>query len=229
VRIDIVTLFPEMIAGYFDAGVLRAAREQGLLEILLHNLRDYAEGPHRQVDDRPYGGGPGMVLKPEPFFRAVEAIKREMIVEPWVILLSARGRLFHQDRAHELASRDALILLAGRYQGIDERVNKLASEELSIGDYVLSGGELAAAVVAEAVGRLVPGALGNVDSPFQDSFSGEYEGLLGPPLYTRPEEFRGDRVPDVLLSGDHAAIARYRREQAIEKTRQNRQELLKER
>jgi len=225
-RIDIVTLFPEMIAGFFEAGVLKSAREQGLIEIVLHNLRDFSEGPHKQVDDRPYGGGPGMILKPEPFFRAVEAIQREAALEPWVVLLSARGPLFNQAKAEELAHRDWLILLSGRYQGIDERVNTLADEELSIGDYVLSGGELAAASIAEAVGRLVPGALGNADSPVQDSFGGEYEGLLGPPQYTRPEEYQGLRVPQVLLSGNHAAIARYRREQAIEKTRQNRPELL---
>jgi tRNA (guanine37-N1)-methyltransferase len=225
-RIDIVTLFPEMIAGFFAAGVLKAAQEQGLVEIFLHQLRDYAKGPHRQVDDRPYGGGPGMVLKPEPFFKALEAIKKETDAEPWVILLSARGPLFNQAKAQELARRDWLILLAGRYQGIDERVNTLADEELSIGDYVLSGGELPVAVIAETVGRLIPGVLGNADSPAQDSFGGEFEGLLGPPQYTRPEEYQDLRVPQVLLSGDHAAIARYRREQALEKTRQNRPELL---
>jgi len=216
-----------MLTGFFAAGVLRAAQEQGLLEIFAHNLRDYAEGPHRQVDDRPYGGGPGMVLKPEPFFRAVEMITEQVGAKPWVVLLSARGRLFDQVQAGELAGHDALLLLAGRYQGLDERVSRLADEELSIGDYVLSGGELAAAVVAEAVSRLVPGALGNAASPEQDSFSGEFAGLLGPPQYTRPEEYRGLRVPEVLLSGDHAAIARYRREQALEKTRENRPELLK--
>ncbi len=225
-HIDIVCLFPEMLTGFFTAGVLRSAQEQGLLEIFTHSLRDYAEGPHRQVDDRPYGGGPGMVLKPEPCFRAVEAITGQVDAKPWVVLLSARGALFNQARARSLVTHECLLLLAGRYQGLDERVNHLADEELSIGDYVLSGGELAAAVVAEAVGRLVPGALGNAASPERDSFSGEFEGLLGPPQYTRPEEYRGLRVPDVLLSGDHAAIARYRREQAAEKTRRNRPELL---
>ncbi len=223
-RVDIVTLFPELIAPYFEGGLLKAAREQGLLEIYLHQLRDFTTDKHRQVDDRPYGGGPGMILKPEPFFRAVEAISVELPKKPRVILLSARGTLFTQAMARELAKEEFLILLCGRYQEIDERVTTLASDEISIGDYVLSGGELPALVITEAVCRLVPGVVGNLESLEMDSFANEK--LLGPPQYTRPPEFLGLKVPEVLLSGDHAAIARWRREQAIAKTRKNRPDLL---
>ncbi len=222
-RIDIVTLFPELVEPYFQGGLLRAAIERGVLEIHTHPLRDFAEGKHKQVDDRPYGGGPGMVLKPEPFFRAVEHIRSEHEGEPRVIVLSAAGRLFTQDLARELAREEGLILLCGRYQGIDERVLSIATDEISIGDYVLSGGELPALVIAEAVGRLVPGVVGNLDSLEADSFAHPY--LVGPPQYTRPPEFRGLKVPEVLLSGDHQAIERWRFQQALEKTRRNRPDL----
>ena len=222
-RIDIVTLFPELVEPYFQGGLLRAAIERGVLEIHTHPLRDFAEGKHKQVDDRPYGGGPGMVLKPEPFFRAVEHIRSEHRGEPRVIVLSAAGRLFTQDLARELAREEGLILLCGRYQGIDERVLSIATDEISIGDYVLSGGELPALVITEAVGRLVPGVVGNLDSLEADSFAHPY--LVGPPQYTRPPEFRGLKVPEVLLSGDHQAIERWRFQQALEKTRRNRPDL----
>jgi len=224
-RIDIVTLFPELIGPYFEGGLLKAAIERGILEIRLHQLRDFAEGKHKQVDDRPYGGGPGMVLKPEPFFRAVDAIRAELPedMEPRVIVLSAAGKLFHQPLARELAREDCLILLCGRYQGIDERVLAIATDEISIGDYVLSGGELPALVITEAVCRLVPGVVGNLDSLEADSFVHPY--LVGPPPYTRPPEYRGLRVPEVLLSGNHAEIERWRLEQAIEKTQRNRPDL----
>ena len=222
-RIDIVTLFPELVEPYFQGGLLRAAIERGVLEIYTHPLRDFAEGKHKQVDDRPYGGGPGMVLKPEPFFRAVEHIRSEHKGEPRVIVLSAAGRLFTQDLARELAREEGLILLCGRYQGIDERVLSIATDEISIGDYVLSGGELPALVITEAVGRLVPGVVGNLDSLEADSFAHPY--LVGPPQYTRPPEFRGLKVPEVLLSGDHQAIERWRFQQALEKTRRNRPDL----
>jgi len=222
-RVDIVTLFPELIAPYFEGGLLKIAQERGILEIHLHQLRDYTQDKHRQVDDRPYGGGPGMVMKPEPFFRAVEAIQRELSVPARVILLSARGVLFTQKLARELAKEEALILLCGRYQGIDERVHTLATDEISIGDYVLSGGELPALVVTEAVCRLVPGVVGNLESLEADSFA--EENLLGPPQYTRPPEFRGLKVPEVLLSGDHQAIERWRREQALKITKSHRPDL----
>lgn len=222
-RIDIVTLFPKLVEPYFEEGLLRAAIERGVLEIYVHPLREFAEDKHKQVDDRPYGGGPGMVLKPEPFFRAVERIRPQHREEPRVVLLSAAGKLFTQDRARELAREPGLILLCGRYQGIDERVLSIATDEISIGDYVLSGGELPALVIAEAVGRLVPGVVGNVDSLEADSFTHPH--LVGPPQYTRPPEFQGLTVPEVLLSGDHQAIERWRFQQAIEKTKRNRPDL----
>lgn len=225
-RIDIVTLFPELIEPYFDGGLLHAARERGIIDIHFHQLRDFTIDKQRQVDDRPYGGGPGMVLRPEPFFRAVEFIQEELGFEPRVALLTARGRLFTQDRARELARERAVVLLCGRYQGVDERVTTRVTDELTVGDYVLSGGELAALVVAETTARLVPGVVGNLESLESDSFARNR--LLGPPQYTRPPNFRGLSVPDVLLSGDHERIARWRREQALRKTRENRPDLLPE-
>jgi tRNA (guanine37-N1)-methyltransferase len=223
-RIDIVTIFPKMLSGFFDAGVIGAARQAGIIQIHIHDLRDFTTDKHRQVDDRPYGGGPGMVLKPEPFFRAVECIKSQLTVAPRVILLSAQGKLFTQQIAKELAQERAIILLCGRYEGVDERVVSICTDELSIGDYVLSGGEAAAAVVAECVARLVPGVVGKHESVEHDSFYTER--LLGPPQYTRPPEFRGLRVPEVLLSGDHKKIEEFRRRAALEKTLKNRPDLL---
>ena len=230
-RIDILTIFPEMLSGFLEVGLLKSAQEKGLLEIHLHNLRDFTTDKHKQVDDRPYGGGPGMVMKVEPFFRGVEFIKSQCaskrISKPRVILLSAQGRLFTQERAKELAREESLILLCGRYEGVDERVTHIITDELSIGDYVLSGGEMAAAVITEAVVRLIPGVVSNYASVIHDSFYGE--NVLGPPQYTRPYEFRGLKVPDVLLSGDHKKIEEFRREKALEKTARNRPDLLKRR
>lgn len=224
-RVDIVTLFPELIEPYFRGGLLKTAQERGLLAIRIHQLRDYTTDKHRQVDDRPYGGGPGMILKPEPFFAAAEAIQKELPRPARVMLLSARGRLFSQELARELSREECLLLLCGRYQEIDERVTTLATDEISIGDYVVSGGELPALVVTEAICRLVPGVVGNLESLETDSFA--QKGLLGPPQYTRPPDFRDMKVPEVLLSGDHEAIERWRCEQALEKTRKNRPDLLK--
>lgn len=231
-RIDILTIFPEMLRGFFDAGLLKSAQENGLIEIYLHNLRDFTTDKHKTVDDRPYGGGPGMVMKAEPFFRGVEFIKQKCaydgdkrISRPRVILLSAQGKLFTQELAKELARESALILLCGRYEGVDERVTHIITDELSIGDYVLSGGEIAAAVIVEAVCRLIPGVVGDYESVIHDSFYAE--NLLGPPQYTRPYEFMGLKVPDVLLSGDHKRIEEFRREKALEKTAKNRPDLLR--
>lgn len=224
-RIDIVTIFPQMLESFFSLGVLGQARQDGILQIYLHNLRSFTADKHQQVDDRPYGGGPGMILKPEPFFRALDHIKSQLTVAPRVLLLSAQGRLFGQSMAKELAQAPSLILLCGRYEGIDERVLHICTDEVSIGDYVLSGGEAAAAVVAEAVARLVPGVVGKEESLEQDSFHSER--LLGPPQYTRPPEFAGLSVPEALLTGDHQRIAEFRRRAALEKTLKNRPDLLK--
>jgi len=230
-RIDILTIFPEMLRGFFDVGLLKSAQERGLIEIYLHNLRDFTTDKHKIVDDRPYGGGPGMVMKVEPFFRGVEFIKQQCaskrISKHRVILLSAQGKLFTQELAKELALERSLILLCGRYEGVDERVTHLITDELSIGDYVLSGGEIAAAAITEAVCRLIPGVVGDYESITHDSFY--KENLLGPPQYTRPYEFMGLKVPDVLLSGDHKKIEEFRREKALEKTAKNRPDLLKKR
>ena len=229
--LGIVTIFPEFFAGPFQHGILRRAQEAGLLKIVVHDLRQFTTDRHRTVDDRPFGGEEGMVLKPEPIFEAVERLREQGCPRARVILLSAQGRLFRQPLAAELAREESLLLLCGRYEGVDERVAEhLADEELSIGDYVLSGGELAAAVVADAVARLLPGALGNVASAVRESFSGppgeEQVGLLDCPHYTRPATFRDMAVPDVLLSGDHQRIAQWRRRKALEKTWRNRPDLL---
>ncbi|MFQ5794537.1 MAG: tRNA (guanosine(37)-N1)-methyltransferase TrmD [Candidatus Bipolaricaulia bacterium] len=223
-RIDILTLFPEMLIGFFSMGGLARAQQCGLIEIHLHHLREFATGKHRQVDDRPYGGGPGMVLKAEPFFRGVEHIKDQVPGTPRVILFTSRGRRFNQTLAKELAQEGHLILLCGRYQGVDERVTQIVTDEISIGDFVLSGGEAATAAVVEATARLIPGVVGNCESVTRDSFYAE--SMLGPPQYTRPQHFRDYEVPEVLLSGDHARIEAFRREKAREKTRRNRPDLL---
>ena len=229
--LGIVTIFPEFFAGPFQHGILRRSQEAGLLKIEVHDLRRFTTDRHRTVDDRPFGGEEGMVLKPEPIFEAVERLREQGRPRARVILLSAQGRLFRQPLASELAREESLLLLCGRYEGVDERVAEhLADEEISIGDYVLSGGELAAAVVADAVARLLPGALGNVASAVRESFSGppgeEQVGLLDCPHYARPATFRDMAVPDVLLSGDHQRIAQWRRRKALEKTWRNRPELL---
>ena len=222
-RIDIVTLFPGMVEPVLGASMLGRARTRGLVDIRVVNLRDYAEGKHRITDDYQFGGGGGMVLKPEPLFAAVHALSTE---GARVVLLDPRGRTLTQKVAAELAGAAHLILLAGRYEGVDARVTeRLAHDSISIGDYVLTGGELPALVVTDAIVRLLPGVLGAEGAAERESFS---SGLLEPPQYTRPEEFEGARVPAVLLSGDHARIARWRRVQALWLTWRTRPELLKD-
>ena len=224
-RIDVLTLFPEMFEGPLSESILRQAREKGLITVGLTNIRDFARDKHRTADDYQYGGGSGMVMKPDPIFEAVESVfdDEEDRGEAEVILLSARGRLFDQETASELSRKNHLVLVCGRYKGVDERVTEVITRELSIGDFVLTGGELAAMVVVDAVARFVPGVLGDIESAESDSF---YDGLLGPPSYTRPEEFRGLTVPDVLLSGNHEKIRRWRRKTALRVTRERRPDLL---
>jgi tRNA (guanine37-N1)-methyltransferase len=224
----VLTIFPEYFRGPFEHGLVARAREAGALDIKVHNLRDWTSDRHKTVDDRPFGGGEGMLLKPEPLFEAVEAIWPERGPKRKVILLSAMGRLFDQDLARQLAGADELLFICGRYEGVDERVAELlADEEVSIGDYVLSGGELAAAVVIDVVARLLPGVVGNEASTVWESFSDAGHGrrLLDCPQYTRPAEFRGRRVPEVLLSGNHAEIRKWRRKAAEEKTARMRPDL----
>jgi tRNA (guanine37-N1)-methyltransferase len=231
-RIEIVTIFPEFFTGPFEHGILRRAQQAGLVQLHVHDLRQFTEDRHRTVDDRPFGGEEGMVLKPEPLFRAVERIREQSGGAGRVILLSAQGKLFRQAEAAEFARHEQMILLCGRYEGVDERVAEhLADEEMSIGEYVLSGGELAACVVADAVTRLLPGALGNEASAVRESFAsgGSAPGLLDCPHYTRPAEFRGMPVPEILLSGDHQRIRDWRRRKAFEKTWKNRPDLLERR
>jgi tRNA (guanine37-N1)-methyltransferase len=225
----VLTIFPEFFRGPFEHGVVARAREAGLLDVRIHNLREWTFDRHKTVDDRPFGGCEGMVLKAEPVFRAVESIWQERTAEQKVVLLSAQGRLFNQEAAGRLSKTRELLLICGRYEGVDERVAQhLADEELSIGDYVLSGGELAAAVVIDCVARLIPGVLGNEASAVAESFSdaGEGLGILDCPQYTRPADFRGWKVPDVLLSGNHEEIRRWRRRAALEKTARLRPDLL---
>lgn len=220
-KIDVLTLFPAMFAGPLDESIIKRAREAGLLDLKIHQLRDYTHDRHKTVDDRPFGGGPGMLLKPEPIFEAVEAIARE---GTRVILMSPSGRPFTQAVARELAQQDDLLIVTGHYEGFDERIRQeLADDELSIGDYVLTNGALPAMVVVDAVTRLLPGVLGDDDSSKDESFSG---GLLEYPQWTRPAEFRGMKVPDVLLSGNHAEIAKWRVEQARLRTEEQRPDLL---
>jgi tRNA (guanine37-N1)-methyltransferase len=227
---DVLTIFPEFFRGPFEHGVVARARETGLLDIRIHDLRSWTSDRHRTVDDRPFGGGEGMVLKPEPVFSAVESIWPERAADRKVVLLSPQGRLFDQAMARRFASLGGILLLCGRYEGVDERVaERLADEEVSIGDYVLSGGELAAAVVVDAVARLLPGVLGNENSALNESFSavdnGEEASLLDWPQYTRPAEFRGWKVPEVLVSGHHEQIRRWRRQAAFEKMKRLRPDL----
>jgi tRNA (guanine37-N1)-methyltransferase len=219
--VHLLTIFPELFGGPLATGPIRIAREKRLLDVAVHDLRDYTTDKHLVVDDVPLGGGQGMVMKPEPLVAAIEHIVADG--GPHRILLAARGARFTQSKASELAQLPSLLFVCGRYEGVDERVAALVDEELSIGDYVLSGGELAALVVLDAVVRLIPGVLGNEASPVDDSFA---TGLLEGPQYTRPAEVRGARVPDVLLSGDHAANARWRREQALRTTLARRPDLL---
>jgi tRNA (guanine37-N1)-methyltransferase len=222
VRIDVVTIFPGIFESPLRESLLGRAIEAGLLDVRVHDLRDSTSDRHRQVDDESYGGGPGMVLKPEPVFAAVESLGAGV---RRTLLLSPAGRRLDQDLARELAAEPWLVLICGRYEGVDERVVEgLPAEELSIGDYVVAGGEVPALVVLEAVTRLVPGVIGRGESHEQDSFGDD--GVLDHPHYTRPAEFRGMRVPETLLSGNHQEIERWRREAALEKTRRNRPDLL---
>jgi tRNA (guanine37-N1)-methyltransferase len=221
-RIDVLTIFPGIFESPFRESLLGRAVEAGILDVRVHDIREHAAGRHRQVDDVSYGGGPGMVMKPEPVFAAVEALGQGA---RRTLLLSPAGRRLDQALVRELAAEPWLVLICGRYEGVDERVvDGLPAEEVSIGDYVLSGGEVPALVVLEAVTRLVPGVIGKEESHARDSFGPD--GLLDHPHYTRPAEFRGMAVPDVLRSGDHGAIERWRREAALEKTRRNRPDLL---
>ncbi len=247
-KADIVTIFPDFFRGPLDHGITRRASEMGLVKIEVHDLRQFTHDRHRTVDDRPFGGGEGMVLKPEPIFECLESLqvasrndRTTGRVKQSVVILSAQGQKFTQAMAAELAALDWMVLLCGRYEGVDERVvDFLADRELSIGDYVLSGGELAAAVVIEAITRLLPGAVGNEASTRQESFTAHVEtepvngadstcgsgGLLDYPHYTRPADFRGMPVPEALLNGNHEEIRRWRREQALKKTLRNRPDLL---
>ncbi len=228
-RFDILTLFPGLFCGVFQESIVRRALDMGLVEIHVHNIRDYAPGKHRITDDAPYGGGGGMVMKPEPVFLAVEAVLGHPVVskeelEVPVILLTPQGRLFRQEVAAELARLSRMILVCGRYEGFDERIRThLATDEISIGDYVLSGGEIPAMVIVEAVTRLLPGALGDPLAALKDSHA---DGLLEYPHYTRPAEFRGLRVPEILLSGHHAEVERWRRREALRRTWERRPDLL---
>ena len=230
-RVDIVTIFPDYFREAFDYGIIRRARAANLVTIAAHDLRSWTSDKHHVVDDRPFGGGDGMVLKPEPIFAAVQSLiggkRREQVPSgKRVVLLSPQGRTLTQSLAAEFASCEQLVLICGRYEGVDERVAQaLVTDEISIGDYVLSGGEPAALVVVDATVRLLPGALGSETSATTESFA---DGLLDYPHYTRPPDFEGLGVPEVLLTGHHAEIARWRREAALDKTKQNRPDLLKE-
>ena len=221
---DILTLFPDLFSGVFQESIVKRAREAGQVTIALHNIRDYATGRHQVTDDTPYGGGGGMIMKPEPIFAAVESVLGAETGSTPIILLTPQGRLFNHVVARELSRCSRLLLICGRYEGVDERVHQhLVTDEISIGDYVLSGGEIPAMVLVEAVTRLLPGVLGDPSATFEDSHA---EGLLEYPQYTRPPVFRGHAVPDILLSGHHARITHWRRQQALRRTWERRPDLL---
>jgi len=223
VRFDVVTIFPAVIEQAVAAGIVGRAIDRGTLTVAVHDLRAFTTDRHRVVDDVPYGGGPGMVLKPEPIWRAVDAIESDGGAKPLVVLTSPQGTRFSQAAAEKLAAAPRLLILCGRYEGVDERVRARVHEEISIGDYVLSGGELAALVIVDAVARLVPGVVGDEQSVAEDSFN---RGLLDFPHYTRPADWNGDKVPEVLLSGNHAAIRRWRKREALARTYARRPDLL---
>lgn len=222
-RIDILTVLPEVFEPVLSASVIGRARERGLLEVVVHDLREWTEDRHRTTDDYPFGGGPGMVMKPEPVFRAIEDLAARAPEPPTVVLMTPQGRRLDQKLVTELAAKPRLLVICGRYEGFDERIRTLADVEVSIGDYVLTGGELPALVLTDAVARLKPGVLGDEESAETESFA---DGLLEYPQYTRPADFAGMTVPDVLLSGDHARIAAWRRREAIRRTAQRRPDLL---
>jgi tRNA (guanine37-N1)-methyltransferase len=225
-RIDVLTLFPEMFSGYLGQSLVKRAVDAGVLDIKVHNIRDWAQGKQRQVDDRPFGGGPGMVLRPEPVVESVEAVRGQGNEPGHLVLLTPQGRRLNQRVVEELAGQGRLVLVCGRYEGVDQRaIDLLEPDELSIGDYILGGGEVAAMVVIDAVARLVPGVLGDEESNKQDSFSGDPP-LLEFPQYTRPREYRGLTVPEVLITGNHPEIARWREVQKLERTRRRRADLL---
>lgn len=219
--IHIITIFPEFFESTLNCGILRIAQEKGSIEIKSLNLRDFSLDPHRTVDDYPFGGGKGMILKPEPIFKACESIRKN---NSYTILLSPQGRKFDQKIASELADKEHLILICGRYKGVDERVRTIINDEISIGDYILSGGEIAALAIIDAVARLLPGVVGSEDSVASDSF---VSGILDAPYYTRPQDFRGMKVPDILTSGDHEKIKEWRRRAALRQTKRLRPDLLK--
>jgi len=222
-QFEVFTLLPEVFPPYLESSILQRARQNGLIDVRLHNIRDWARDKHHTTDDTPYGGGGGMVMKPEPLFEAVESILGPLSGSP-VILLSPQGRVFSQAIARALSAHERLALVCGRYEGVDERIRQhLVTDEISIGDYVLTGGELPALILIDAVTRLLPGALGDPTGAQDDSHAG---GLLEYPHYTRPPEFRGERVPDILLSGDHAKIEKWRREQSLLRTLERRPDLL---
>ncbi|MBQ3443001.1 MAG: tRNA (guanosine(37)-N1)-methyltransferase TrmD [Selenomonadaceae bacterium] len=223
--IDVITLFPEMFAGVFGESIIKRAVEKKILEIRFTQLRDFAFDKHRQVDDSPFGGGAGMVLKPEPVYRAVrDVLSKSDDVKRRIIITDPAGEVFNQDKAKELSALDQIIFICGHYEGFDARIYDLADEMISIGDYVLTGGELPAMVIVDAVARMLPDVLGSAESAATDSF---FDGMLGYPQYTRPRDFEGKTVPDVLLSGNHAAIKKWREEQALNLTRLRRPELIK--
>jgi tRNA (guanine37-N1)-methyltransferase len=225
-RFDVLTLFPEMFSGYVSQSVLRRAIDAGKVDVQLHDIRDWSREKHQQVDDRPFGGGPGMVLRPEPVVESVEAVRSQTSEPGRLIYLTPQGRRLNQTIAEELAGHQRLVLLCGRYEGIDQRaIDILEPDEISIGDYILGGGEVAAMVVIDAVVRLIPGVLGDEESNRQDSFSGDPP-LLEFPQYTRPREFREMEVPEVLLTGNHGEIARWREAQKLDRTRTRRADLL---
>jgi len=225
-RIDILTLFPEMFESTLGCSILKRAQEKAIVDIILTNIRDFATDSYRKVDDKPYGGGPGMVMMPGPVFDCAEHVRKLSSEKGRVILLTPQGQKFTQEKAGQLSKEKRLIFITGKYEGFDERIRiGLGAEQISIGDYVLNGGELAVMVIIDTIVRLLPDALGDEDSPKDDSFS---EGLLEYPQYTRPEVFRGMKVPEILLSGDHKKIAQWRHQQAIERTKKFRPDLLKE-
>lgn len=222
-KIDIITIFPEIAEGPLSESIMKRARESGLVEIRCHDLREYTTDRHRQVDDEPYGGGPGMVMKPEPFFAAVEALKTD---KSRVLMMTPQGKPFQQEIAQSYAGEEHLIILCGHYEGVDHRViEALVDDEISIGDYVLTNGTIAAVIIVDAVVRLLPGVLGDDTSSVEESFSGD-EGLLEAPQYTRPADFNGMKVPEVLLSGHHKKIAEWRKAQSVDRTREIRPDLL---
>jgi tRNA (guanine37-N1)-methyltransferase len=226
-RIDILTLFPEMFESPLGHSILKRAQQAGIVNIVLTNIRDFAADKYKKVDDKPYGGGPGMVMMPGPIFDCFEYVEKLSTEKGHVILLTPQGQKFNQAKAVELSEEKRLIFISGRYEGFDERIRiGLGAEQISIGDYVLSGGEPAAIVIIDVVVRLLPGALGDEDSPKDDSFSESADGGLEYPQYTRPEVFRGMKVPDILLSGDHGKIAEWRRQQSLERTKKWRPDLL---